>query len=253
MGSIETDRFCWNMPLSDNDNNEIVSDDDMQERRRYLRKTIVNTYEGSVKDRKFLNRVPFIEKFGATAVNFCVSIQIPLFFAIDFWGESLELVGFLEYFWVLILFLHFMLISSVGKELYDDIDYVKTTKCKNCDKNFAYEERENPVIKEVSTPESYSVMITRYWKCKYCGFEDSTESPENIKASKGAIRNNSKLTPPCCSNCGKKHSYIEFRRPDEKKIYILWNREIITTRYYKCDSCGHVEVKKHEEFQTSSV
>lgn len=140
---------------------------------------------------------------------------------------------------------------NLGHELMGDVGYVKATRCKRCDKQFAYEERESPDIKEVSAPKSYMITVIRYWKCRYCGYEDNTESPENIGSRKGEIQNSHKLSKIACANCGTQGSYKEFRKPDEK-IIDGFSSTHITTRYYNCKVCGYIDIKMETETRSSN-
>ena len=90
------------------------------------------------------------------------------------------------------------LLTGMGK--LSDEEYVEAPKCKKCNMEYAYEEREEPDVKEVSTEDSYTLTITRYWKCKYCGHIDSSESSENIIAYKEEKGIPKEIE---CEKCGK--------------------------------------------------
>jgi hypothetical protein len=124
----------------------------------------------------------------------------------------------------------------MGLSSFGDIFYIKNTTCKKCHKKYAYEEREEPDIKEVSTEKSYKVTIIRYWKCRHCGFIDISESREILICKK---------TWKClrgieikCEKCGKIGTYSECRRPDIK----TYGTTSTIIRYYKCEGCEHINI-----------
>jgi len=52
------------------------------------------------------------------------------------------------------------------KEVYHD------TRCGNCGKYLACGESKCLEIKELSAPETYSIIETKCWKCRFCGYEN---------------------------------------------------------------------------------
>ncbi len=103
----------------------------------------------------------------------------------------------------------------------------------------AYEEREKPDVREESTDSLYTVTITRFWKCKYCGYLDSSESSENIKCFKVKKKKPIEMT---CEECGKTSLSSECRNPDMKKEYFPGG-STTEIRYYKCNYCGHLNIQ----------
>ena len=146
------------------------------------------------------------------------------------------------------LFLGFLLTIVVvtrlvilSEEYTDTVKYYRDSRCKKCGKDFALEEFREPKIEEISTVENYTITVTRYWKCKFCGFEDIRKGSENYTTRKGE-RN--AVTHKNCRNCGKELAIIEYRYPDIKETT---NKET-TIRHYKCEYCDYREIKIKEEY-----
>lgn len=53
------------------------------------------------------------------------------------------------------------------------LTYKIERKCPKCNKDYAMEEYRDPDVKEVETSEGLRKKTTRYYKCKYCGNEDT--------------------------------------------------------------------------------
>lgn len=211
-------------------------------------KIYTTTYKGKIKSRRNLKWMPSIKTHGKAAVHttggliriiaFCLAPLAPLFLIVSFFEE-----------WVLYLlffpsYIVFMLLLLSGEGILSQEEYVEATKCKKCHREYAYEEREEPDIKEVSTEESYTVIVTRYWKCKYCGHKDSSKSSENIKAYKGEKKKPEKIK---CEKCRKQEISPECRNPDIKVENFTASATFITTRYYRCKYCRHVNIKVEKE------
>lgn len=210
-------------------------------------RTTIRTYKGEIRNRKLLNWVPFIERFGVTATKITGWLYV-LLGAIIYFGSFIFFTEYINRSEVFTGFSICLLGSYVGLQIFIigeflicNVKYVKATRCKRCYKNYAYEEREEPDIKEVSTVNSYTVTVIRFWKCKHCGFMDSSESPEKIKAHKG-LRGKPKEIE--CEKCGKIGIYSEYRKLDvkEKSFPMIESNPTIitTTRYYKCIHCGNL-------------
>lgn len=133
----------------------------------------------------------------------------------------------------------------VGLGLFSYVKYVKATRCKICNKNYAYEETANPDVREVSTENSYTVAITRYWKCKRCGYIDSDESPEDIVTRKGKIKKPKRII---CEKCGKSGIYPEYKTPDIKCVDDYSGQTFTTIRYYKCEYCRHINLAVEKNY-----
>ncbi|WP_440953910.1 hypothetical protein ACSAZK_09400 [Methanosarcina sp. Mfa9] len=134
----------------------------------------------------------------------------------------------------------------LGEQFSRIADYHRDARCRACCEPFACEEFEIPDVKELSTPHSYSVKITRYWKCKNCGHEEARTGSEGIVTFKG---NPGVFTPQkmSCRVCGKNAACEEFKRPDVKEIKQKFWALITTTRYYRCKHCGQEDIKVEKQ------
>jgi len=169
-----------------------------------------------------------------------ILIPLPLFFE-NHLGILNDFPGYLVV-WVLFGLFAITIISSYIGVFLEKLDiYCKDTFCNRCGKDFAYEESKKPEIKEMSTFEDYIITITRFWKCKYCGNEDSKTNMLNINKYKGE---KSKLPEEKCKKCGYKSVMSEYKRPDIKEV--KYTDTII--RHYKCRHCGYHEIMINEEF-----
>lgn len=125
------------------------------------------------------------------------------------------------------------------------IRYLEKTKCEKCGKNFAYQEIRKPSVREISTPKSYEICITRNFKCKYCGYihtEKRSEGYSTCKRMNYNILQETLGTKPECRKCGRGNAYNEFRKSDTKSK----NNIMTEIKYYKCRYCGNIEVKVEE-------
>lgn len=52
-----------------------------------------------------------------------------------------------------------------------------------------------------------------------------------------------------CSECGELYSMKEHKDPDIEEIEKKHGTKILTTRYFKCQKCGHEEEKTSEDFE----
>lgn len=217
----------------------------------------ITRYKGEIKNRKIFKWVPFIKSYGEIAVQTIGWLSIFLGLII-----FIEIFEILEYFISLnfgqsTLYLVAIIVPftgvytwSTGTFLLRRVKYVSATRCKRCYKNYAYEEREEPDIEEISTEDSYTISITRYWKCKYCGHIDSSESPEGIKTYKGTKQKPVKIM---CEKCGKTELNSECRDPDVREENLGMTKIIITTRYYKCKYCGKLNTTEEKTESESSL
>jgi DNA-directed RNA polymerase subunit RPC12/RpoP len=219
-------------------------------------KIYTTTYKGKIRSRKILKWIPSIETYGETAVH--IPGKLPLIIANLVILALLFLIGSFFEEWILYLLFFtsivFMFLFLSGTGILSDEKYVEAPKCKKCHREYAYEEREEPDIKEVSTEDSYTVTITRYWKCKYCGHKDSSESSENIIAYKGEKKEPEKIE---CEKCRRQGISPECRDPDIKMEEFKASATFITTRYYRCKYCRHVNIKvekeKYASFDSPSI
>ncbi len=212
----------------------------------WFEKTCIIKYKGKIKDRKNLRFVPFINSLGEVGVSVIAWLSV----IIGYFGlmaVMIEYMGKISYIWLVILCIIPFSLFIYGLVLLPYVKYIGVTGCKNCHKVYAYEETKNPDIKEVSTEKSYKVTITRYWKCKYCGYIDSTESPENICTYKEKKKKPRKIT---CQKCEESELWFEYKDPDIKCI----EEGSIRIRYYMCEYCKNVniEVEKISSSEGSS-
>lgn len=124
----------------------------------------------------------------------------------------------------------------IASDLFEIENYYNISKCKECGRDFAYEEIKKPLIKKVSTYENYEKTETRYFKCKYCKNED-LKIESLLKSSKSKKRRNPK-NGKICKKC-KKSTLIVYRYPDTHLESLNLER---TIKHYKCTSCGYMEI-----------
>jgi DNA-directed RNA polymerase subunit M/transcription elongation factor TFIIS len=201
---------------------------------KWFGKNCTIEYKGEIKDRGFLKWVPFISILGETAVRITAWSSV----IIGFFGIYILPQGLSDVLFILLGCLLFC-VFYCGMFLFPYTNYIKATKCKKCHKVYAYEEMENPDIKEVSTEDTYTVTITRHWKCKYCGYIDNTESPENIDTHKGKKKKPKRIF---CEKCGKSGVYPEYKTPDVRSDEFAFTR----IRFYKCEQCKYINIAVEE-------
>lgn len=209
----------------------------------------VTEYKGKIRYRKPFKRVPLVDTYGETAVKLFGILKIILgitgvliaFIALGKMPENLE--GLEKYLLGTVILVIFYVSSTLvleGISSHSSAMFLKSLKCKQCGRKNAYEEREKPDIREDSTENSYTVTITRYWKCKYCGYLDISESSENIKCFKMKKKKPTKIK---CEECGVTSLVSECRNPDMKIEDHPGGSNITEIRYYKCDYCGHLNIE----------
>ncbi len=213
----------------------------------WFENTCIIEYKGEMKDRKILRFVPFINSLGEVGVSIIAWLSV----IIGYFGLMAVMMEYMEkisYIWLVILCIVPFSLFIYGIVLLPYVKYIGVTGCRNCHKVYAYEETKNPDIKEVSTGKSYKVTITRYWKCKYCGYINSTDSPENI----GTYKEKRKKKPRkiICQKCGESGLCFEYKDPDIKFV----EEVSIRIRYYRCEYCKNVniEVEKISSSEGSS-
>lgn len=64
--------------------------------------------------------------------------------------------------------------------LFKVISHQINTTCKNCKKEFAYYECQDPLIEEIKTSKGTRKTIHRYYECKFCGDTHQTKIKELI-------------------------------------------------------------------------
>jgi hypothetical protein len=202
--------------------------------------TCIIRYKGEIYNRALFKGIPFIDYLGWIAVLFAGIIYIVLGICsmpVVLWITYHALnINFLLGFILSVLFLIPTGLILIGFGSFLSIPYIKNTTCKKCHKKYAYEERKEPDVKEVSTEKSYKVTITRYWKCKYCGNIDISESPETVRCYK--VRKGRKVEIKC-EKCSRTGILPECRRPDAKVVDYMATTDI---RYYRCEGCGHINI-----------
>ncbi|AKJ37649.1 hypothetical protein [Methanosarcina barkeri] len=145
------------------------------------------------------------------------------------------------------LFFAGMIFVFVASYLDEIENYYNISRCKKCDREFAYEEIKKPFIKIVSTYDKYEETTTRYMKCKYCNSEDIKIKIDqrNSKSKPKNINKNRKT----CRGCGKKFALVEYRSPD---IHFEYPNIFITIRHYKCAHCGYMAISIKYDYVATS-
>ncbi|WP_440953915.1 hypothetical protein ACSAZK_09430 [Methanosarcina sp. Mfa9] len=129
--------------------------------------------------------------------------------------------------------------SEVSECLHD-------VQCKRCGRKFACDESRIPDFREISSPVSYSIEITRYWKCRYCGSEDARTGSEGLLAEKGDGIGSFWLNRIKCAGCGRKRAYEEFKKEDKLTKKHFMGETITFTRYFRCRFCGYEVIERLE-------
>lgn len=209
--------------------------------------THIFTYEGGFKKDFFLKESApgLVWIFGDTF--FLLVERVPFFLTVVSFLSSLIFFDFIEICegseWIsslIGLVISVIMIGEIEGYFYGVVDYSRDTKCEKCGEKFAYEEFRKPIIKEVSTPVNYSIEVTRYWRCKYCGHESIRKGSDGFVTKKGELYRAIYLLEKLpCKNCGKTIAYEEYKKPDVKERKCGMDSEIITRRYYRCKYCGY--------------
>jgi len=150
------------------------------------------TYEGD-KENNFVLQIisPFlIKKYGRKNVGIAGFISfISSLITISTWFNSssgnnffpfLPSIDILSSRWI--LYLGFGLLV-IGILLISVLAYHSATRCENCKKEFAYDEIRDPKIEQIKTLEGTRIKTTRYYKCKFCGHEDTAVSKRTVEDS----------------------------------------------------------------------
>lgn len=153
-----------------------------------------------------------------------------------------------DWFYILIMTC-FLIPLIISIFIQNALEYYKDTFCNACGKKLACEEIDEPIVKETSGFGNYTLKVTRYWKCKYCGNVEIRESQEDIFAAQGEMLPAFSLKAIECKKCRETGSIVEIKKPDIKEI----GKRRLTRRYYKCTICGHEEINEHEEIVTSRI
>lgn len=215
--------------------------------------THIITYKGDFKEGFFLKDLApsFIRVFGESFISAVGEIPNSLFITTWF-VFSVLLISIANHYTSERGILLTTLLSGFGTILvllkpqyYYIAEHYRNTVCNNCGKEFVCRETEKPNIKEISTPETYSIRITRYWGCKSCRYMNVRESSEGFVTKKEKIMKNSYLAKVQCKRCGKTGTYIEYKKPD---IRVSKKDETMTRRYYKCKFCKYEDIEASESF-----
>lgn len=232
---------------SDESEKNIMGNKDQNEiNRKKTSNTNVFTYEGEFKKHSSKDITPYlIKSFTEQGIEGLKNILI-------FLGAILYLALFISmlnelddehvsrglFFLAFIVFFTFVWIDHILKS---SLEYYRDTLCRKCGKEYACSEVKKPVITEISNSKEYTVTVTRYWECKFCGNLDVREGSENITTKKGRIKS-FKFRKDKCPQCGK-YEVEEIMDSDVKEI----NNKRTTRRYYKCNYCGYKYTGVKEE------
>jgi len=211
--------------------------------------TLTITYAGEIYDFFLKSKAPYlIERYGEKKIQNAQRVSGVLFplsfllFVFSLWFGWIMGEFFTKY------CLHLMVTFVSGIFIFAFLEgqlckvneLCRNTRCNNCGRDFAYEESQKPLIKEVSTQDRYEITRTRYWKCKYCANEDLREETLDYNQSKGKRNYWQERT---CKRCKNRYSMVEYRIPDVKEI----NSIKTTIRHYKCSHCSYREITMEKE------
>ncbi|AKB66625.1 hypothetical protein [Methanosarcina mazei] len=216
------------------------------------------TYKGDLKEGFFLKDLAlglikiFGKSFTSAVGEIPNSLFAIIFFIVSFFFSAFFL-SVANYYTsergilLAILLSGFVITTAVPLKLqyYYIAEYYRNTVCNNCGKEFICRETEKPDIKEISTPETYRIQITRYWSCRSCGYMNVRESSEGFVTKKGKTMKVSDLAKVQCKRCGKTGTYIEYKKPD---IRVSKEQETMERRYYRCKLCNYEDIAATEFF-----
>ncbi|MDD4497382.1 MAG: hypothetical protein PHV51_04415 [Methanosarcinaceae archaeon] len=205
--------------------------------------TLTITYTGKIYDFFLKSKTPYlIDRYGDKKIQ---AVEIISFFLSLLLYAALILYFFflnrIEYakqmFWPFIITdIGLIIFFFATSEQFSKIkDFHKNSLCKKCGRYFAYEEHNEPIIKEVSSRLKYEITITRYWECKFCGNKDPRIEGLNYYQQNGEREDRKNRT---CRECNKEYALIEYKLPDIK----IENDTATTIRHYECTSCGYHEI-----------
>ena len=150
------------------------------------------TYEGD-KENNFILQIispVLIRKYGKKNVGITGFISfISGLITISTWFNSLSennLFPFLPsidtFSSQMVLYLGLILVV-IGILLFSVITYHSANQCKKCKEEFAYDENRDPTIEEVKTVDGTKIKTTRYYKCKFCGYEETAVIKRTVENS----------------------------------------------------------------------
>lgn len=213
--------------------------------------THIITHKGNFKKGFFLKDFAreIIELLGEPFIS--IVAEIPLFILAIIWMllflvlMLISLILKWNPFLLVMFFFIGILIKDFKPQFFYIAEYYRNTKCNNCRKEFTSLEIEKPDIKEISTPEDFRILVTRYWKCRSCGYMNVRKNYE-FTTKKGKPMKLSSLAKIACKRCGKTAAYVEYKNPDET---ISKSASFINTMrrsYYRCKFCGFEDIKTIE-------
>jgi hypothetical protein len=212
---------------------------------------------GFKKDNFFLKRFtpilirsfgePFISLLGKVPDYLVILVWMMFFFLSVEFGLSES------YFFPIIFFLMIVL-PGLTPQLSHAGVYYRNTLCEKCGNEFSCEETKVPEIQEISTPYQYNIQVTRYWKCRVCGYINVRKSSEGSTTKKGKLKRLSSVAKIPCKICGRTDAYIEYKKPDKRKSKVGVHTEFVTRRYYRCKLCKYEDIKAvHEDVYPSDI
>jgi hypothetical protein len=143
------------------------------------------TYEGEKEDVAFFqkNAPRLIRKYGREKLGIVEFVSfIAGIITIATWFNSSSGDKLVPYFpSIAILNSPYVLIFGcililIGAIILGVLNYHSVTRCKECKKDFAYIEFKNPKVEEIKTSKGTRISTTRYYKCKFCGHENTTSN-----------------------------------------------------------------------------
>lgn len=178
--------------------------------------THIITYKGDFKERFFLKDFsPTLIKILGESFISAVG-EIPNYLRVVIWVFlNILLISIVDYCTFGKSFLFVFLLLMCGSiiaylitvplplQYYYTAEYYRNTICNNCGNEFICHETERPDVREISTPENYTIRITRYWSCRFCGYVNIRESSEGFVTRKEKTMKSSSLAKVQCKRCGK--------------------------------------------------
>jgi len=121
------------------------------------------------------------------------------------------------------------------------MEYYMDSYCKNCGQHLVLEEFQVPLMKNKSRNDTHETTLTRYWRCKNCGYKDIKVESQHVSHHQG--KKPAKSKSHRCRHCGRVSALEEYRTAD----IIKDSYSEIKRRYYRCRYCGYHEIKINEE------
>jgi hypothetical protein len=142
-------------------------------------------YEGDVKDTFFIEKFSmfFINLLSERKVKY-IGIISTIIGIIDIIGWTVSItydiipMTFNKYTTYVVGF-GFLLII-IGLLFYKLYTHKILSKCPKCNKEYAMEEYKEPKVKDIDTRDGTRRTTTRFYKCKYCGYEEEDVDKELI-------------------------------------------------------------------------